>query len=50
MNFQMYVPTRILFGAGALNSLHEQKLPGKKALLLTSNEEPGKWSKWNGMM
>lgn len=44
MNFQMYVPTRILFGAGALNSLHEQKLPGKKALLLTSNGKSAKES------
>lgn len=27
MSFQMYVPTRILFGAGQLNSLSVQKMP-----------------------
>lgn len=32
MNFDYYIPTRILFGAGRLNDLHKQKLPGKKAL------------------
>lgn len=31
-----YIPTRILFGAGQLNALGEQRLPGKKALLVTS--------------
>lgn len=29
-------PVRVLFGAGQLNNLHEQKLPGKKALIATS--------------
>lgn len=28
---------RVLFGAGQLNHLHEEKLPGKKALIATSN-------------
>lgn len=37
MSFQMYVPTRILFGAGKLNALSAQQLPGKKALLVISN-------------
>lgn len=37
MNYHMYVPTRVLFGAGQLNHLAEQQLPGKKALLLISN-------------
>lgn len=37
MNFQMYVPTRILFGSGQLANLHAQKLPGKKALLVISS-------------
>lgn len=32
MSFQMYVPTRILFGKGQLEGLHKQKLPGKKAM------------------
>lgn len=33
MNFSFYNPTRILFGAGELNNLHKQTMPGKKALL-----------------
>lgn len=39
MSFQMYVPTRILFGAGQLNHLHEQAMPGTKALITISNEK-----------
>lgn len=35
-SFMYYIPTRILFGAGQLNALGEQRLPGKKALLVTS--------------
>lgn len=34
MDFNMYVPTKILFGAGTLNELGKQQLPGKKPLLL----------------
>lgn len=34
--FMYYIPTRILFGAGQLNALGAQRLPGKKALLVTS--------------
>lgn len=30
MGFNMYVPTRVLFGAGELNNLHTQKMCGKK--------------------
>lgn len=37
MHYEMFVPTRTLFGAGTLNKLGEQKLPGKKALLMISN-------------
>ena len=37
MHYEMFVPTRTLFGAGTLNRLGEQKLPGKKALLMISN-------------
>lgn len=37
MYFNYYIPTRILFGAGQLNHLHEQKLPGKKALIVISS-------------
>lgn len=37
MSFQMYVPTRTLFGVGELNNLHNQKMPGKKAMIVISN-------------
>lgn len=36
MNFQYYMPTKILFGKGMLNKLGEIKLPGKKALIVIS--------------
>ena len=36
MDYTFYVPTRTLFGAGVLNELHNQAMPGKKALLVTS--------------
>lgn len=36
MSFNYYMPTRILFGKGALNKLHKQKLPGSKALIVIS--------------
>ncbi len=36
MNFNYYMPTKILFGKGQLKSLHLQPLPGKKALIVTS--------------
>lgn len=35
-NFTYYIPTRIIFGAGTLNELHAQPLPGKKALIVTT--------------
>ena len=47
MNFSFYNPTRILFGAGELNNLYKQTMPGKKALLLISN---GKSTKVNGSL
>lgn len=37
MNFDLFTPTKLLFGCGKLNELSEQELPGKKALLLISN-------------
>lgn len=37
MEFNYYMPTRILFGKGKLSKLHEQQLPGKKALIVTSS-------------
>ena len=30
MNFNFYMPSRVIFGKGSLNNLHKQKLPGKK--------------------
>jgi len=36
MNFTYYMPARILFGAGQLGHLHEQQLPGRKALIVIS--------------
>ena len=37
MSFTMYIPTRTLFGAGQLNNLKDQAMPGKKAMLVISN-------------
>lgn len=34
MNFNFYMPSRVIFGKGSLNNLHEQKFPGKKALIV----------------
>lgn len=36
MNFVFDNPTKLLFGTGKLSELHNEVLPGKKALLLTS--------------
>lgn len=35
--FDFYMPTKVLFGPGKLNELHNEKLPGKKALIVTTN-------------
>ena len=37
MSYQFFTPTRVLFGVGTLGQLHEQTMPGKKALLIISN-------------
>lgn len=37
MNFNYFIPTKILFGKGQLSNLHKEKLPGKKALIVTSS-------------
>lgn len=47
VTFNFYNPTRIVFGTGKLNTLSEQVLPGKKAMLLISN---GKSTKINGSL
>lgn len=36
MNFNYYMPTKLLFGKGQLGNLHKQVLPGKKALIVIS--------------
>lgn len=36
MQFNYYVPTKLLFGKGQLSHLHQQVLPGKKALIVIS--------------
>ncbi len=47
MSFNMYVPTRFIFGQGRLSELHSQKLPGRKALLIISD---GKSVRGNGAL
>ena len=46
-SFDMYIPTRILFGAGELNNLHKQEMPGRKALLVISS---GRSTRANGYL
>lgn len=41
-NFQFYMPTKVLFGAGQLKNLHLEQMPGKKALIVTSNGQSTK--------
>ena len=36
MNFQYFMPTRVLFGLGSLNQLEKADLPGTKALIVIS--------------
>ena len=36
-NFEFYMPTRVLFGAGQVKNLHTQQMPGQRALIVTSN-------------
>lgn len=47
MSFKYFIPTRILFGKGQLANLHEQDLPGKKALIVIS---AGKSTRDNGYL
>ncbi len=41
-NFQFFMPTKVLFGAGQLQNLHNEQMPGKKALIVTSNGQSTK--------
>ncbi len=36
-SFDFFMPSRVLFGSGRLKTLHEQKLPGRKALIAISS-------------
>lgn len=45
--FQYYIPTRVLFGQGALGGLHKAGIPGKKGLIVISS---GKSTKANGYL
>lgn len=36
MNYRYYLPTDILFGPGVLDRLHEKRLPGRHALVVTT--------------
>ena len=47
MNFNYYIPTKILFGPGKLNELSSETLPGKKALIVISS---GNSMKKNGYL
>ncbi|WP_320128372.1 iron-containing alcohol dehydrogenase [uncultured Sphaerochaeta sp.] len=47
MTFTYHIPTKILFGNGQLSHLHEQNLPGKKALVVISS---GKSIRANGYL
>ena len=47
MLFHYFIPTRLLFGKGQLNNLHNQTMPGKKALIVISS---GKSTRANGYL
>ncbi len=47
MSFNLFTPTNLIFGSGKLNELGNQKMPGRKALLLISN---GKSTKVTGTL
>ena len=46
-NYDMYIPTRVMFGPGMLDKLSEQPMPGKRALIIISN---GKSTRANGYL
>ncbi len=47
LSYDKFIPTHVLFGAGQLSHLHEQAMPGKKALIIISN---GKSTRANGYL
>lgn len=46
-NYDMYIPTRVMFGKGMLNKLGDQPMPGRRALIVISN---GKSTRANGYL
>ena len=49
--FDFYIPTRVLFGPGKLDELAVAKLPGQKALIVTTAGEvrqknTATWTGW----
>jgi alcohol dehydrogenase len=40
--FDFFMPTHVLFGAGQVKNLHAQVMPGRKALIVTSNGQSTK--------
>lgn len=42
-NFNFYMPTKVLFGPRKLNELHNEKLPGKKALIAIGGQSVKKY-------
>ncbi|MDR2486957.1 MAG: iron-containing alcohol dehydrogenase [Clostridiales Family XIII bacterium] len=47
MSFNYYMPTRFVFGCGALGKLHRREMPGKRALIVIS---AGKSTRTNGYL
>ena len=47
MEFEKFIPNRLVFGSGCTGRIHSMKLPGKKALLVISN---GRSTKANGSL
>ncbi|MCZ9934691.1 iron-containing alcohol dehydrogenase [Brachyspira hyodysenteriae] len=43
MNFSFYMPSKVIFGCGSLEKLHKQKLPGKRALIVTGGTSVKKY-------
>lgn len=46
-NYDMYIPTRVMFGEGMLNKLGDQPMLGRRALIIISN---GKSTRANGYL
>ena len=42
INFDMYIPTKVLFGKNKIYDLHKEKLPGQKALIVISKGQSTK--------